>query len=106
MIRAFNFRERRSNTLVGFVDLALEPSGITLHHCTVHQGQDGQQWIGLPGRPQLDKEGRQRRDPGTGKALYVPSVSIPEKQARERFQRAAIEAVRALLASAQSGVAA
>ncbi len=96
-IKASNLRPIERNTLRAFVTLTLEPSGIVLNDCTLHRTVDGRQWIGLPGKPQLDADGRQRRDPGSGKALYTPVVEIQGKEARERFQAAALGAVDKLL---------
>jgi hypothetical protein len=82
------------NTLGGFVSLRL-PSGIVLRDCSLHvQGE--KRWIGLPGRPQLDPEGRQRIDL-VGKKLFAPTVEIPNPARRERFRKAALAAVDRLL---------
>jgi hypothetical protein len=86
------------NSLQGFVILTLEPSGIVLHDCTYHRMPEGREWIGLPGKPQIDREGQHRKDPATGKPLYTPVVEIKNKAARERFQLAALAAVHALIA--------
>jgi hypothetical protein len=99
MIRASNWRPLDRHSLQGFVTLTLEPSGIVLHDCTLH-GKGDREWIGLPGKPQVDRDGQPRKDPATGKALYIPVVSIPDKAARERFQTAALAAVRQLLGGA------
>lgn len=100
MIRATDWRPLERNTLQGFVTLEL-PSGLVLRECAFHRAASGAEWIGLPGRPQLDRGGRQRKDPSTGKALYVPVVEITGKDARERFQAAALKAVHALLGDEQ-----
>jgi hypothetical protein len=81
-------------SVCGFVTLRL-PSGLVLRDCTFHQ-QDERQWIGLPGKPQIDAEGRHRIDPTTGKRLYLPIVEIPDRGQRERFQRAALAVDRLL----------
>jgi hypothetical protein len=88
---------RESNTLRGFCSLRLA-SGLVLRDVSVHQ-QGNRRWVGLPGKPQLDTEGRQRVDPSTGKKLYAPCVEIPDKPTRDRFQAAALAAVDRLLAS-------
>src|SRR5262249_39001442 len=93
-IRASDFKPMERNTLRGFVTLHL-PSGLVLRDCTYHR-QGESEWIGLPGKPQLDAEGRHRRDHDTNKALYSPVVEIPDRRARERFQAAALGAVHAL----------
>jgi hypothetical protein len=100
MIRASDWRPMERNSLKGFVTLALEPSGLVLHDCTVHRTPDGREWIGLPGKPQIDREGQPRKEPATGKTLYVPVVEIQGKDARERFQAAALVAVHQLLGAA------
>jgi hypothetical protein len=97
---ATDWRAVEKNTLAGVFDLKL-PSGLILHERSLHE-QNGKRWCGLPGRPQLDADGRHRVDPHhTGKRLYSPSVSIAGKEAREAFQRQAIAAVDKLLGGAQ-----
>jgi hypothetical protein len=85
------------NTLRGLCTLRL-PSGLVLRDCSVHQ-QGARRWIGLPGRPQIDTEGKHRTDSATGRKLYTPTVEIPDPARRERFQAAALAAVDRLLAS-------
>ena len=97
MITASDFCPMERNTLKGFVTLSLEPSGIVLHDCTLHRTADGREWIGLPGKPQIDIDGRQRRDPVTGKPLYTAVVEVVGREARDRFQEAALAAVHRLL---------
>jgi hypothetical protein len=99
MIIASNWRPLERNTLRGFLTLSLEPSGIAVHECSYHQTATGSEWIGLPARPQLGKDGQARKDPTSGKALYRPIVEIKDKAARDRFQAAALDAVHRLLAS-------
>jgi hypothetical protein len=95
-IVARDWRPLERNTLRGFVKLMLEPSGLVLNDCAVHR-RDDREWIGLPGKPQVDRDGQLRKDPATGKICYTPAIEIPDKNARERFQRAAVAAVHALL---------
>ena len=96
MIVASDWRPFERNTLKGFVTLTLKPSGLVLRECSLHE-KNGQQWIGLPGKPQIDSEGRHRKDPTTGKPAYTPIVEIAGKAERERFQAAALAAVDKLL---------
>lgn len=96
MIRASDWRPVQKNTLQGFCTLHLAPSGLVLNDCSLHRMADGREWIGLPAKPQLDKDGQQRRDPSTGKPLYAPIVEIKGKAERERFQAAALAAVHRL----------
>jgi hypothetical protein len=87
--------ENRSSVR-GFVTLRL-PSGLVLRDCTFHQ-QGERRWIGLPGKPQIDAEGRHRIAPTTGKRLYLPVIEIPDWRARARFQEEALLAIARLLA--------
>jgi len=96
-ITASDWRRLERNTLRGFLTLEL-PSGLILRECTYHRAATGAEWIGLPGKPQLDRDGRQRKD-ATGKALYTSIVEFKGKEPRERFQAAALAAVRELLAT-------
>ena len=99
MIRATGWRPMERGSLKGFITLCFAPSGLVLHDCTLHY-KDGKDWIGLPGKPQIDRDGQHRKDPATGKPLYVAVVEIQGKEARERFQAAALAAVHQLLGDA------
>jgi hypothetical protein len=86
------------NTLIGFCDLTLAPSGLILHDCTLHSRPDGKRWVGLPARPQIDSVTRlHRKDATTGKFLWAPSVEIYGQAERQRFQKAALAAIDALI---------
>ena len=100
MIRASNWHPLERNTLQGFVTLHLEPSGLTINECTHHRSASGSEWVGLPARPQVGKNGQQGKDPANGKPLYQQIVEIKGKEQRERFQTAALAAVHTLLATA------
>lgn len=93
-MRASNWRPCVSNSLQGFFDLDLA-SGLRLHELSLHE-QNGKRWIGMPGKPQIDSDGRHRRD-AAGKRLYTPVVKIPSKERRECFQAAALAAVDRLI---------
>jgi hypothetical protein len=95
MIKASAWRSVVKNSLRGFVVLELSPSGLILNDCALHE-RAGKRWVSLPSKPQIDAEGRQRKDSNTGKPLWSPVVEIHGKDQRERFQRAALAAVDAL----------
>jgi hypothetical protein len=92
VIAASDWREVTKNSLRGFCVLSLSPSGLVLRDCALHE-RDGRRWISLPSKPQLDSEGRQRKDATTGKPLWLPVVEIKGKTERERFQAAALVAI-------------
>jgi hypothetical protein len=96
MIVASNFRRLERNTLKGFVTLSLEPSGLIIHDCTVHEKQ-GKAWIGMPAKPQINGDGTARTDTASGKQLYRSVLEFKDRAARKRFQQVALEAVRAVV---------
>jgi hypothetical protein len=67
-----------------------------LRECALHE-KDGQRWVGLPSKPQIDADGRHKTDPATGKKLYFQVVEIRGTAERRRFQEAALAAVDAIL---------
>lgn len=95
MITASDWHPMARATLRGFVTLKLEPSGIVIRECTLHE-RDGKRWVALPGRPQLAKHGQPLKDLN-GKVLYVSIVEIAGTEARTRFQKAALAAIYKLL---------
>lgn len=99
MIRASDFKPLERNTLRGFLTLTLEPSGLILRDCSFHR-QGEKEWVGLPGKPQLDRDGRHRVG-DNGKKAYTPVVELKDKASRDRFQEAALRAVRVLLEGPQ-----
>jgi hypothetical protein len=101
VMRAVDWRPITSGSLRGFFDLQLA-SGIRIHDCMLHE-RDGSRWVGLPGKAQIDADGRQRIDPATGKRAYTPVVTIPSSEIREKFRSAALEAVDRLLGQQQGG---
>jgi hypothetical protein len=97
MIIASTWRAHQSGALQGFIDLELRPSGcLLLHGCTLMES-NGHRWIGLPARPQLDRDGKQLIAPKTGKPSYSAIIDLVDRGARERFQEAALVAVDKLL---------
>lgn len=100
MITATNWRPLAKGALLGFVDLALQPSGLVLRGCTVMLSGE-RRWIGLPARPQTNHDGTPRLDPKTGKPAWQAIVEIPLRPARDRFNAVALAAVDALIAGGE-----
>jgi hypothetical protein len=67
-----------------------------LHDCSLHQSGE-KRWVGLPGKPVLDKDGKVLITAKTGKRSYSVCISIPDVAIRDRFQEAALAAVGRLL---------
>jgi hypothetical protein len=88
MIRCIKFRRFEKNTLRGYADLQLVRTGLVIKDCCLHE-KNGKHWISFPAR---------RYEGPNGKALWSPTVEFAEgaTQAREQFQRQAVEAVLAV----------
>jgi hypothetical protein len=85
MIRCIKFRPYERNTLRGFADLELSRVGLVLRDCPVHE-KNGKEWVGFPARSYQDKEGATQ---------WQALIEFVEgaREAREQFQRQAIEAI-------------
>jgi hypothetical protein len=86
-IRCIRFRSFEKNTLRGFADLELSRVGLILRDCTWHE-KNGKEWVAFPARSYQDKNGN---------TLWAPLIEFAEgaTQAREQFQRQAVEAIHA-----------
>ena len=96
MIVASAWRAYSKSTLQGFVTLTLRPSGLVLRDCSLHE-KEGRRWIGLPMRPQLDRDGKQLVSLKDNKPCWSQVVDFESKDARERLQAAALAAVDRLI---------
>jgi hypothetical protein len=86
---AFDFKDvRKGDSLQGFVTLEL-PSHLVIKDCAYHCREDGRRWIGLPGKPFTKQDGT---------TSYVNILDFSSKEAKNKFQRMALEAVDELLA--------
>jgi hypothetical protein len=90
VIRCIKFRAYEKNTLRGFADLELTRVGLVLHDCTWHK-KDGKEWVGFPAKSYEDRNGN---------TAWQPLVEFADgaKEAREKFQKQAIEAIHAAVA--------
>src|SRR6516165_4607974 len=86
-----SFTRRRSNTLFGFVDLVIPELRLRIREVTVHQSH-GRRWVGLPGKPQIDRDGAARRD-DRGKIAYSPVLQFTDREVGDAFSAGAIAAV-------------
>jgi hypothetical protein len=91
-VRVDEFKPFKSNTLRGFVDLFVPEMRMRVFGATVHQSH-GKRWIGLPAKPQLGPDGCARRDPRTGKILYIPVLQFADKRTADAFSQRGIEAL-------------
>lgn len=80
----------RKGSLLRFATVRLGRS-LTVHDVPV-LSSGGRRWAALPGKPQIDGDGRVRTG-DNGKALYTPVLEWCDKQTRERFSQAVIDAI-------------
>jgi hypothetical protein len=83
-------------TLCGFLTMPLSPSGIVISEAAPHD-RDCKRSIGLPARPHVNKDGTPRLDHKTGRPPWAPIGEILDRDGRERFQAAALDAIDKLL---------
>jgi hypothetical protein len=86
-VRIESFRPLRQN---GFVDLLIPEPHFLFRGASVHESYS-KRWIGLPGKPQIGREGRVRRDE-RGKILYTPVIQFTDKATADALSARAIEA--------------
>jgi hypothetical protein len=85
------FRALKSNTLIGFVTVTIPELHLRICDLTVHESH-GKRWIGLPARPQVDRDGSVRRDE-RGKVAYAPTMQFTDAATRARFSERVIAAL-------------
>jgi hypothetical protein len=89
--KILKWTERRSNTLQGFFDFTF--GSLIIHDASLHR-QNDKYWIGLPGKPQIDRDDKVRRD-ARGKVQYTPVVTTTDKAATDKLSTVVLEALRA-----------
>jgi hypothetical protein len=90
-IRVEAFTPRHSNTLVGFVTVVVPELHMKINDITVHQKNESR-WIGLPGKPQIGRDGQVRKDE-RGKTLYTPVLELIDSKTRDAFSHRVVEAL-------------
>jgi hypothetical protein len=90
-VRVEAFTPRRSNTLFGFVDVVIPELRLRIREAAVHQSH-GRRWIGLPGKPQVDRDGAARRD-DRGKIAYSAILQFLDRDTADAFSERAVEAL-------------
>ena len=85
------FTPRRSNTLYGFVTIRIPELHMRIADLTVHESH-GKRWVGLPGKPQVERNGCVRKD-DHGKTLYVPVLEFTDRETRDAFSARVIAAL-------------
>ena len=90
-MRLISFRPINKNSLRGSCSVEL-PCGLRIDDVLVHVSH-GRPWAALPSKPQIDAEGRVKRDVN-GKPIYVAILKWRDRDLSDRFSERVVELVR------------
>jgi hypothetical protein len=85
------FKPMRANTLFGFVTITIPEMHLRIADLTAHE-KNGKRWVGLPGKPQIGRDGTVRRDE-RGKVAYSPLMEFTSRETRDAFSARVIAAL-------------
>jgi hypothetical protein len=77
------FKSLKSGSLHGFCDVTIPELKLKIHGLTVHESH-GRTWVGLLGKPMIDKDGRGLRD-DRGKPQYSPVLKFLDRNVDDAF---------------------
>jgi hypothetical protein len=98
-VTCLSFKPLRKNTLRGFADIRIAELRLDIKDIAVH-AKGGGRWAALPARPMIDKDGAVIRDRQTGKIAYANIFEFTDRETRDAFSRAVVEAVSKLVPEA------
>ena len=90
-MRLLKWRPLAKDSLLGFADILL-PNGLKIFEIPV-LSSEGRVWAGMPGKPQVDKDGNTKRD-GRGKITYAPVIQWRSKELGDAFSARLAELIR------------
>jgi hypothetical protein len=90
-LRLISWRPQIKNNLRGFAAIEL-PIGLKISGVPVLVGKNGP-FAMLPGAPQIDRDGRHKRD-ANGKPAYTAILEWRDRDLADRFSAAVVELVR------------
>jgi hypothetical protein len=90
-ITILEWRPIERGTLIGFARVRVELWHLVFDGCAVHRKGE-RQWVALPARPQLDKDGQALRDE-SGKVKYAPCVWFSDRTVADRFSASVLAAL-------------
>jgi hypothetical protein len=93
VMRLVGWRRLRQGKLYGFAEIEL-PIGLKIAEIRVLQGAKGP-WPALPGKPEVERDGKTVRLGSDGKPVYRELLSWRSKRLREAFSERVVELVRA-----------
>jgi hypothetical protein len=89
-VEIVEFKTFARNTLLGFLSIRIVELDLEINDLTVHAREE-KRWVGLPGRPQIDREGKAiTKD---GKIQYAPVLKFASRQASDAFNTAVLQAL-------------
>ena len=86
-----DWRKCERNTLRGFANLLVPMIGLHIRDVAVHE-ENGQRWVQLPARPQLD-ENRELIREENGRVRYATILAFDSTEAASEFNDAALTAL-------------
>jgi hypothetical protein len=101
-MRLISFKPLVKKSLRGFASIEL-PIGLKISDIPVLVSH-GKAWAALPSKPQIDKDGQQKRD-ANGKPAYSPILEWRDRDLSDRFSAAVIELIKAANPEALKGEA-
>jgi hypothetical protein len=90
-VRVESYTQRRSGALYGFATVIIPETRMRVFDVAVFQSH-GKRWCGLPGKPQIDKDGQARRD-DRSKIQYAPVLQFLDRDTSAAFSDRVIAAL-------------
>jgi len=103
MMRLIDWRPLRQGKLLGFATVELPVVGLRVHDVPVLQGRGGP-WACVPTKPEVDRDGRQRRDVD-GTPRYARVLSWTTRRYEQAFSARIVALVKARYPSDLADVA-
>jgi hypothetical protein len=92
-MRLVGWRPLRQGKLYGFAEIELMVVGLRIAEIPVLRGSEGP-WAALPGKPELERDGRTVRLGTDGKAVYRDLLAWRSRKLRDAFSKRVVGLVR------------
>jgi hypothetical protein len=92
-MRLVGWRPLRTGRLYGFAEVELPVIGLRIAEIPVLSGSEGP-WAALPGKPELERDGKTVRRGADGKPVYRELLSWRSRKLREAFSDRVVALVR------------